>query len=462
MHAILDPIYGVFQALISAGTYVILPVIITILGLIFRLKPGAAFKSGITITCGFVGINLLVNLLKSAVSPAASAMVANFGLTLDVTDVGWGAISSVTWASPVVAFLVFEILGINILMLATRLTRTMDVDIWNYHHMMIAGVLVFFATGNNIVLALVATGLMAVMTLKFADWTQPLIERFFGIPDVTLPTVSYTSSIIIAAPLNWVIDHIPGLRDIDLNIKGVQRYLGVFGDPMMLGFILGCALGALALFPLDQIVLTGVNVAAVMALMPRMTAMFVEGLMPISEAAKRFTSERFGGQGLSIGLDAAIVVGNPSVITTALIMIPMTILLAFILPGNRMMPLADLAVVTFRVALVVALCRGNVFRSVLISIPVMIAILYAGTFAAGPMTELAAATGLTFEGQIASMAGPSLTQTALVFWASVSNQPALALLAIVAVFGFAWWLVERRHGNGIIEGQAEGSQDGEA
>ena len=55
------------------------------------------------------------------------------------------------------------------------------------------------------------------------------------------------------------------------------------------------------------------------------------------------------------------------------VMIPITILLAFILPGNRMMPLADLAVVTFRVAIIVALCRGNVFRSILISIPVMVA-----------------------------------------------------------------------------------------
>ena len=168
MDALLETVRTVFQALIDAGAYVMLPIIITIIGLVFRMNIGKAFKSGITITCGFVGINLLVNLLKSAVSPAASAMVANFGLNLDVTDVGWGAISSVTWASPIVAFLVFEILGINILMLVLKLTRTMDVDIWNYHHMMIAGILVFFVT-NNIVWALVATAFTAVMTLKFAD-----------------------------------------------------------------------------------------------------------------------------------------------------------------------------------------------------------------------------------------------------------------------------------------------------
>lgn len=453
MDAFFNGLYTVFQAFISAGAYVMLPIIITILGLIFRLSIAKAFKSGITITCGFVGINLLVNLLKSAVTPAASAMVENFGLNLDVTDVGWGAISSVTWASPIVALLVFEILGINILLLVLKKTNTMDVDIWNYHHMMIAGILVFFVT-ENLAWALIATAITAVMTFKFADWTQPLIEHFFGIPDVTLPTISYTSSIIVAAPLNWIIDRIPGLNKVNFSIKNVQKYLGVFGDPMMLGFILGCAMGALALMPVDQIFLTGVNVAAVMVLMPKMTAMFVEGLMPISTAAQKFTSDKFGGRALHIGLDAAVVVGNPEVITTALIMIPVTILLAFILPGNRMMPLADLAVVTFRVALVVALCRGNVFRSILISIPVMAAILYAGTFAAPYMTGLAQSVGLTFDGAIASMAGPSLTQTAIVFWSCISDNAIIAVPLVIVAFIAVWYVIEKKIGMDKIEAYA--------
>lgn len=181
-----------------------------------------------------------------------------------------------------------------------------------------------------------------------------------------------------------------------------------------------------------------------MVLMPKMTAMFVEGLMPISSAAQKFTSEKFGGRALSIGLDAAVVVGNPEVITTALIMIPVTILLAFILPGNRMMPLADLAVVTFRVALVVALCRGNVFRSILISIPVMAAILYAGTFAAPFMTEMAQSAGLAFDGQIASMAGPSLTQTAIIFWSCISENAIIVVPALVIAFIAVWYVVEKK------------------
>ena len=167
-----------------------------------------------------------------------------------------------------------------------------------------------------------------------------------------------------------------------------------------------------------------------------------------SRAEKNMTN------GLSIGLDAAVVVGNPEVITTALIMIPVTILIAFILPGNRMMPLADLAVVTFRVALVVALCRGNVFRSILISIPVMAAILYAGTFAAPYLTGLAQSTGLSFDGQIACMAGPSLTQTAIVFWSCISQNAVIVVPVVIVIFAAVWFLVEKKIGMEKIEAYA--------
>lgn len=453
MNIVIDFIYQAFQAFLNAGAYVMLPVIITFLGLIFRLKITKAFQAGITIAVGFVGINLLVNLLKDNVGPAAQAMVQNFGITLDVTDVGWGAIASVTWASPIVAFLVFEILAINIIMILLKKTNTMDVDIWNYHHLLTVGILVFFVT-QNFLLGALASAVMAVITFKLADWTQPLVEHFFGIPNVSLPTISALSSVVVAAPLNFVIDRIPGLNKVNFSIKGVQKYIGFLGDPIMLGLILGCAIGGLALYSPDKIFLTGVNVAAVMALMPKMTAMFVEGLMPISEAARKFCAERFKGMELHIGLDAAVVVGNPNVITLALIMIPITIGLAVILPGNRMLPLADLAVLTFRVAMVVAICQGNMFRSILISCVVVTLVLYGGTFAAPYLTDLALSTGLEFDGLVASMTGPSLTQSAIVFWSFVSN-PVVFVPAIIVVFAAVWFLIEKKIGMEKIEAYAE-------
>ncbi|QQV79611.1 hypothetical protein JG559_01125 [Enterococcus faecalis] len=65
---------------------------------------------------------------------------------LDALDVGWGSIAAVTWASPIIPILIFAILLVNIVLLVLKRTHTLDVDIWNYHHMAIVGVMVYFVT----------------------------------------------------------------------------------------------------------------------------------------------------------------------------------------------------------------------------------------------------------------------------------------------------------------------------
>lgn len=433
--------FNAFQTILDAGAIVLLPIIITIIGLIFKVKLAKAFRSGLTIGIGFAGINLVIGLLKSNLGPAAQAMVENFGIKLDILDVGWGAIAAVTWSSPIIGILIFTILATNILMLVLKATDTLDVDIWNYHHMAIVGIMVYYVT-KSIPLGIVATIIMAIITFKLSDWTAPLVEDYFGIPGVSLPTMSALSSIIIAAPLNWLLDKIPGINKIDFKIKDAKKYLGFFGEPMMMGLILGGIIGALAKYPVSQILALGVNMAAVMILIPKMTSLFMEGLMPISEAAKKFTQEKFKGRKFLIGLDAAVVVGNPDVITTALIVIPLTIFMAAILPGNRVLPFADLAVVTFRVALVVAITRGNLFKNIIMGLVCTGAILLAGTATAPVLTALATSVGLDIAADgslISSFAATSLTVSYLVYKAFTSNLIITIPILLIVIAGT--WVV---------------------
>ncbi|MCO7125350.1 PTS galactitol transporter subunit IIC [Sporolactobacillus shoreicorticis] len=428
----------IFDFFIKAGPIVMIPVIITIIGLVFRLPLTKAFKSGLIIGIGFAGINLVIGLLTSNLGPAAKAMVKNFGIKLDVLDVGWGSIAAVTWSSPIIPILIGTIFVANIILLILKATNTLDVDIWNYHHMAIVGVMTYFVT-ENILVSILAAASMAIITFKLSDWSQPLVSKYFGIPGVSLPTVSAMSSLIIAVPLNWLIDKIPGVNKINLDMKNAKKYLGFFGEPMIMGLLLGCAIGALAKYDLTRIFQVGVNMAAVMVLIPKMVALFMEGLMPISEAAKKLTSKKFKGRKFFIGLDAAVVVGNPEVITTALILIPLTILLAIVLPGNRLLPFADLAVIPFRVALVVALTNGNLFKNIIIGLGTMSAILLAGTATSPVLTALAKTVGINVAGGglISSFASTSLTASFLVFKVFTSNLW-ITLPVFIVIFAVVW------------------------
>ncbi len=437
-------IYNVFNTILDAGAVVMLPIIITIIGLIFRVKLSKAFRSGLTIGIGFAGINLVINMLKSNLGPAAQAMVENFGIKLDILDVGWGAIAAVTWSSPIIAILIFCILATNIVMLILKATNTLDVDIWNYHHFAIVGIMVYYVT-KNIPLGIAATVVMAVVSFKLSDWSAPLVEEYFGIPGISLPTVSALSSLVIAVPLNWLLDRIPGIKKINFKIKDAKKYLGFFGEPIMMGLILGIIIGILAKYPVSDILSLGVNMAAVMILIPKMTSLFMEGLMPISEAAKKFTQEKFKGREFLIGLDAAVVVGNPDVITTSLIVIPLTILMAAVLPGNRVLPFADLAVVTFRVALVVAITRGSLFKNIIMGLACTSAILLAGTATAPVLTELASSVGLdlsTDGSLITSFAATSLTLSFFVYKAFISNL-FISIPILVIVIAGVWVTMDK-------------------
>lgn len=282
---------------------------------------------------------------------------------------------------------------------------------------------------------------MAIVTFKISDWSQPMVESFFGIPGVSLPTVSALSSLVIAWPLNWLLDRIPLFRKSKFTIKDAQKYLGFFGDSMIMGLVIGMVIGALAGYDIKAVLQLGVSMSAVLVLIPKMTSLFMEGLMPISDAAQKWSQEKFKGTRLFIGLDAAVVVGNPDVITTALIIIPLTIAMALVLPGNRVLPFADLAVVPFRVAMVVALTRGNLLKNIVIGLVVTASLLWCGSATSPMLTAIAKSVGIdlgTSSMLISSFAATSMIQSYLVFIA-FAYKPIIGIPVLLLVLAGVWY-----------------------
>lgn len=59
----MDTLLNIVQTILGMGAVVILPIMIFILGLIFRMKIGAAIQAGLMIGIGFQGLLLVINLL---------------------------------------------------------------------------------------------------------------------------------------------------------------------------------------------------------------------------------------------------------------------------------------------------------------------------------------------------------------------------------------------------------------
>jgi galactitol PTS system EIIC component len=376
------------QSFLGLGATVILPVAIFILGLLFGQKPGKAFRAGLTIGVAFVGIFLVVDLLVSNLGPAAQGMVERFGIQLHVIDVGWPAAASISWASPIAAFMIPLGLLLNVLMLITKTTKTMNVDIWNFWHFTFMGAIVYALSGS-IIQGIIAALLFEIVCLKIADWTAPMLDKYFGLPGISVATGSTVSYAVLGIPLVKLIQKIPFIKNLNADPETIQKRFGIFGEPIFMGLILGSLLGVLAGYSAGETIKIGMSMAAVMVLMPRMVKILMEGLMPISESARELLQKKFGAQNIYIGLDAAVAIGHPAVISTALILVPITVVIAVILPGNNVLPFGDLATIPFIVAFIVGASRGNIVHSVIVG-TVMIALsLYMATDLANLHTQMA-------------------------------------------------------------------------
>ena len=383
----------ILNFILGLGSTVMLPIIIFVFGLIMRAGFSKSFKSGVTIGIGFTGINLVITLLTDQLGPVAQAMTKRLGLDLQVIDIGWPAMSSISWAWAAAGLMIPIGLVINFVMLTLKLTKTMNVDIWNYWQFAFVGYAVTTVSGS-LPMGIIAASALSILALILADYTQPFVEKFFGMPGISFPHLTALGFLPLVVPLNWLIDKIPGLNKLNANPETIRKRFGIFGEPMSMGLIIGLALGLLGGQKIDAILQLAITMAAVMYLMPKMVAILMEGLIPISEAAMEFMAKHFGDREIFIGLDAAVSLGEPSVIAVGLLLVPITILLAIVLPGNKLLPFADLAVIPFIVCLITAMSKGNVIRALIVGTVVMACVLLMATNLAPIETQMALTAGI--------------------------------------------------------------------
>lgn len=224
-------------------------------------------------------------------------------------------------------------------------------------------------------------GIVVALMLQWllADLFQEKISEFFGYPGIAITHMMALSGVLFAIPINWIFDHIPGLNRIDGDAETIGKKIGIFGDTVVMGLIIGIVIGILAGYDAAKIGQLGISTAAVMKIMPKMVAMFMEGLMPVAEAAKSWSSKHLNGRSANIGMDAALTVGHSTVMTTTLIMVPVSLLLAVILPGNKTLPFGHLAFYAFAIALMVPFFKGNIIRSIIGCSMYMVTMLHLST-----------------------------------------------------------------------------------
>ena len=390
------------QFFLDLGASVFLPIVIFIMALAFGAKSGKAIRSALMVGVGFIGIGVVLGILFDNLGPAAKAMVDRFGIELTIIDVGWPASAAIAFGSDIAALIIPAGILLNVILLFARVTKTINIDIWNFWHFAFVGAMVQAITGS-IWLGLISAMIFAAVMLFFADWTAPATQQLLGIPGISLPHGFSTVFVVPAMIVNKLIDLIPGLNKVKADPDAIKKRFGVFGEPVLQGVIIGGIIALIAYAGvgtftswITKVLQVSISLAAVMVLMPRMVALLMEGLIPLSEAAREFLQKRAKNREIYIGLDSAIAIGHPVSIATSLIMVPITLLLAVILPGNRVLPFGDLATIPFMVCMMIPIVRGNVVRAIITSTVVMVPTLYIMNGIAGVQSQVARMSNFEF------------------------------------------------------------------
>lgn len=437
----MDGPFHVFDIILSFGYMVGIPIFIILIAFAVRVKPGEAFRAGVTVGACLVGATVLCNLLAGNLLSIGSDITQQSRLTASIIDVGWQAssfLSSISrsgfYALPLAFFL-------NILLLLTKTTRTINLDLWNIWQASFIGAMVETLTGQMVYGLITTTGAM-VIVLVIADNTAPWTESALGLTGLSI-THGFSSAFIpITALFNWMVNLVPGVKKITLSLKDLQRVVGYAADPAPLAIFLGVLWGIVCGRSPAAIAQMAATFGAVVLLLPLITQTLVKSLIPIINAIQFFIDKKIKIHGkIYLGMSATLGLGNPTVLLLAILLTPASLYLAAILPGNRLLPGADLVMIPYILVAAVTLARGDILRSLVGGILSILVTLFCGTALAELFTQSIQQSGTleyTAEGLVSNLCNGSSPLTWVLVNISLYGVAGMVLLVVVVITLLVW------------------------
>lgn len=368
--------------------------VLLILNIILRIKPTIALKSALMYSIGLFALSTFAfDVFLGTVVDVTNAMVENLGLSMNVVDFGAGITPIIlshhvaVWALPIGIL-------VNLVMIVTRLTKTLNVDFYNMMYFWgMPGVLVYFATGSFVyaILAIVLTG---ILTLKIADWSAPHIHKV--LPQFEGMSFPYVYSLYYTVPAyfaNKVFDKVPFIRDSKLSAEGIQEKFGALGDPAVIGFILGSLMAFFGKYEFTDIIMTGIKLGASLHFIPVTLRVLISGLNETTSVLTELINKKFTDREIYIGLDGVLLSGLPEALSVGLLLIPIALIMSMILPGNRVLPIGMLSVGFILVSMYLPFFKMNLLKGVIFCCIVVACELYIGTILAPVFTDIAMGAG---------------------------------------------------------------------
>ncbi|MDO4635479.1 MAG: PTS transporter subunit IIC [Streptococcus sp.] len=442
------------------GATTIVPIMIFIVSVCLKVNPKKAFFSALRAGVGLTGFGWIISEFSPLVTKYIKQMVESTGLNLPIVDIGWQTGSLTAFSSTIgLSFFVFGLL-IELVLFLVGITRVFTpANLWNNHGYMLWGALAYQATGNFAL----SFAFMVFVLLYSLVWSEMLADRwsdYYGVKNATINSIHNIETIVPALILDplW---NMLGLNKVKLNPESMKSKLGIFGEPTTLGFILGLVIGVLgSLKHLGSLEVWGgiltfaVALSAVMTVFPLITGVFASAFAPLAEAVeKNKKKDNDAADGIDdkkrwfIAVDDGVGFGEPATIISGLILVPIMVVVALILPGNRSLPVVDLIAIPFMIEAMVAITKGNILKTILNGIIWFSLGLYAASYLAPVYTHAVQTYGSILPAGVTLIISFNLLAhplTAIVFAAWISGNPIFIGITILVYLASLVFLRTKR------------------
>jgi len=384
MNGIIDFANKFFKPILDMGAPIIMLIVLTLLALLFGVKFSKALEGGIKLAIALTGIGAIIGMLNGAFSASLAKFVENTGIQLNITDVGWAPLATITWGSAWTLYFLLVMLVVNIVMLAMKKTDTLDVDIFDIWHLSITGLLIKWyadkngvSAGVSLLVATLAVVLVGIMKIINSDLMKPTFDDLLNAPSSSPMTSTHMNYMM--NPIIMVLDKIfdkffPGLDKYDFDAAKLNKKIGFWGSKFFIGFLLGIVIGIMG---------TPHPVADVAD--AKTWELVIKGWLSLGLTAG-VCLELFS----NIGLDWPFIAGRAEIWACANVLAPIMLIEAVLLSkvGNGILPLAGIIAMGVTPALLVV-TRGKLIRMIVFGTLLLPLFLLSGTLIAPFATELA-------------------------------------------------------------------------
>lgn len=425
------------------GSAIFVPVVLFIVALILKVKAKKAFQVAVLAGIGLTGFSMLVNAFVPLIVPVVQSMVDSTGINLPVMDIGWQTTAVVAYSTQVGMLFIGLALLIQIVLFLVKWTNIfMPGDLWNNYSFMVWGSMIYLLT-KNMYLAIGVMVVQNLYVLLFAEVLEKRWSTYYNYPNCALTAPHHVGGVPFALILNWIMNKL-GFYKIKLDADSLQQKMGFFGEPMTLGLILGIALGIMGnlsklntLAAWGQIATVGISTAAVMTIFPKVAGIFASAFAPLTEASKKSIAGGKAKREWFLAVNDAAGYGEPNTLITGIILIPIVVIIALIMPGNKTLPMVDLIALPFMIEVIISTANGNIFKGVVGGAIYFAFGLLLCTATAPVFTEVASSVNVTLPAaglMITSFGILNNPTMGLIFLAFLTRNPAIIGATIVLYF----------------------------